>query len=361
MENKTYSINISSKTLFNIVWIGVLIFALIKIKSLILMILTSVVIASFIGTSATSLKSRLGISRGFSVAFMYIITVAIFSLVFYFFVPVLIGELVNIVPFVSEFFPGTSSIGGVDIQSLDSAGVIATEIAGNSPIDKVAANLASIFNNVSSGFVATLSTFFGGIANVLLVAVISFYLSISKDGIENFLKIITPVQNESYVINLWERAQKKIALWISGQVVLGLIVGVLTFIGLKILGVEYAFLLAVVAGLFELIPFGIFLAAVPAVTLSFTGGGISLALMVIGLYIIIQQLESYLIAPLIVQKATGISPLVVILSVLIGINLAGFWGLILAIPVAVTILEYVKDLEMAKLKEIENKKTIQNV
>lgn len=361
MENKTYSVNITSKTLLNIVWIGLIIFALIKIRSFILVILTSVVIASFIGTSATSIKSRLGISRGFSVAFMYIITVAIFSLVFYFFVPVLIQELINIVPFISQFFPETYNIGGLNFQGLDNAGNIANELVSNSPINEIAENLGLLFNNVSSGFVSTLSTFFGGIANVVLVAVISFYLSISKDGIENFLKIITPVQNESYVINLWERSQKKIALWISGQVVLGLIIGVLTFVGLKILGVEYAFLLAVVAGLFELIPFGIFLAAVPAVTLSFTSGGVSLALMVIGLYIIIQQLESYLIAPLIVQKATGISPLVVILSVLIGINLAGFWGLILAIPVAVTILEYVKDLEMAKLKEIENKKTIQNV
>jgi predicted PurR-regulated permease PerM len=358
MENKVYSVNITAKTLFNVIWIGLLVFALIKIKSLILIILTSVVIASFIGTSATSLKSRLGISRGFSVAFMYLATVAIFSLVFYFFIPVLIGELVNIIPFISDFFPESY---GVNLGNLDSAGAIANELVAKSPIDKIAGNLSAIFNNVSAGFVATLSTFFGGVLNVLLVAIISFYLSISKDGIENFLRIVTPVQSEEYVINLWARAQKKIAFWIRGQVVLGIIVGVLTFIGLKILGVEYAFLLAVVAGLFELIPFGVYLAAIPAVTLSFASGGLSLALMVIGLYIIIQQLESYLIAPLVVQKATGISPLVVILSVLIGINLAGFWGLILAIPVAVTILEYVKDLEMAKLKEIENKEKVQNV
>ncbi|MEZ4114010.1 MAG: AI-2E family transporter [Candidatus Paceibacterota bacterium] len=347
--------------MFNIIWIGFLIFALVKVKSLILMILTSIVFASFIGTSANSLKSRIGVSRGVSVAFMYIITVAIFSIVFYFFIPVLLEELVNIAPFVSQFFPGTSSIGGVDISSLDSAGTIANELSSNSAVDQIADNLVSVLNNVSSGFLATLSTFFGGIANVVLVAVISFYLSMSRNGIENFLRIVTPIQNEEYVIGLWARAQKKIALWITGQVVLGLIVGVLTFIGLKILNVEYAFLLAVVAGLFELIPFGIFLAAIPAVTLSFASGGVSLALMVIALYIIIQQLEGYVIAPLVVQKATGISPLVVILSVLVGINLAGFWGLILAIPVAVTILEYVRDVEMKKLKEIESLKLQKNV
>ncbi len=361
MENKIYTVNISQKTLFSVVGIGLLIFALIEIRSLILVILTSVVIASFIGTSANHLKTKMGISRSFSVALMYIITVGIFSLVFYFFIPILIQELVNIAPLISKYFPSLNSIGGVSFENFNSAGDVASEITDGTAINNVTDNFKIFFDNISSGFVSTLSTFFGGIANVVLVAVISFYLSMSKDGIHNFLRIITPIQSEEYVINLWERTQKKIALWISGQMVLGLMVGVLTFIGLKILNIEYAFLLAVVAGLFELIPFGIYLAAVPAVTLAFGAGGLSLALMIIGLYIIIQQLESYLIAPLVIQKATGISPLIVILSVLIGITLAGFWGLILAIPVAVLVLEYVSDIEAKKLKEIQKLKLNQNV
>lgn len=354
MENKSISININTKTLVNMVWIGAIVFALIKIRSIILIILTSVVIASFIGTSASYVKQKLNINRSLAVAMMYLLTVGIFSLVFYFFVPVLLKEIANIFPLISEFFPGFggATIGGFNVNSLGDAGDIATEIVDKAPIADVAQNIGALLNTVSSGFVSTLSAFFGGIANILLVAVISFYLSISKDGISSFLKIITPIQSEEYVINLWERAQKKIALWMSGQVVLGLIIGALTFIGLSVLDVEYAILLAVVAGLFELIPFGIFLAAVPAVTLAFASGGLPLALMVVGLYIVIQQLEGYLIAPLVVQKATGISPLVVILSVLIGINLAGFWGLILAIPVAVTILEYIKDLELKKQEQL---------
>jgi predicted PurR-regulated permease PerM len=363
MENKSINININTKTLVNMVWIGAIVYALIKIKSIILIILTSVVIASFIGTSATYVKQKLNINRSLAVALMYVLTVGVFSLVFYFFIPVLLKEIANIVPLVSQFIPTAqdATIGGINIGTIGDAGDLANEIVGKAPISDVAQNIGSLLNTVSSGFVSTLSAFFGGIANILLVAVVSFYLSISKDGIPTFLKIITPVQSEEYVINLWERAQKKIALWMSGQVVLGLIIGVLTFIGLSILEVEYALLLAVVAGLFELIPFGIFLAAIPAVTLAFASGGLPLALMVVGLYIIIQQLEGYLIAPLVVQKATGISPLVVILSVLIGINLAGFWGLILAIPVAVTILEYIKDLEIKKEAELKRLKENQNV
>lgn len=354
MENKSFTVNIDTKTIMSVVWVGLIVYALIEIKSIILVILTSVVIASFIGISASYLKNKMKINRTLAVALMYMITAGIFASVFYFFIPVLLQEISNLIPFISKFFPNVDSLKGFDIETLGTAGDLASGLTEKAQISTVAENIGILFATVSSGFASTISAFFGGVANVILVAVISFYLSISKDGISNFLKIITPIQNEEYVINLWERAQRKIALWMSGQVVLGVIIGILTFIGLTIMKVDYAILLSVVAGLFELIPFGIFLAAVPAISLSFASGGISLAIMVGALYIIIQQLEGYLIAPLIVQKATGISPLVVILSVLIGINLAGFWGLILAIPVAVTILEYIKDLELKKMKLKEN-------
>lgn len=350
MEQKSLSVSVDTKTLVNIVWVGAIVFALVKIRTIILIVLTSVVVASFIGTSASYVKQKVNMNRTLAVALMYVLTVAIFAVIFYFFVPVLIQELSHVAPLVTKYFAAKEvSVGGLSLEGLGDAGVIAQEIT-QSPASEVAQNITAILNSVSSGFVSTITTFFGGVANILLVAVVSFYLSISKDGIPAFLKIITPIQNEEYVIDLWERTQKKIALWMSGQVVLGVIIGLLTFIGLSILGVDYALLLAVVAGLFELIPFGIFLAAVPAVTLAFSAGGITLVLLVVGVYILIQQLEGYIIAPLVMQKATGISPLVVILSVLIGITLAGFWGLILAIPVAVTILEYIKDVEMRKRK-----------
>lgn len=362
MEKRPISINIDTKTLINVVWVTAVVFVLIKIKSLILVILTAVVIASFIGTSATYLKEKFKINRSLAVALIYLLSVGIFSLVFYFFIPVLVKELANLLPVIVDYFPNSqASLGGFNISSLGSAGDLASEIADNASLSDVVDNIKSLFDTISSGFASTISAFFGGVANIILVAIISFYLSISKDGISSFLKIITPIQNEKYVIDLWERARTKIAFWMSGQVLLGLIIGVLTFIGLSFLNLEYALLLSVVAGLFELIPFGIFLAAIPAVTLAFTSGGLSMALIVIVIYVAIQQLEAYLIAPLVVQRATGISPLVVIISVLIGISIAGFWGLILAIPVAVTILEYIKDVEQKKLEELKRLKSQENV
>jgi predicted PurR-regulated permease PerM len=90
------------------------------------------------------------------------------------------------------------------------------------------------------------------------------------------------------------------------------------------------------------------LAGLVGTVFAYSTGGITLAVKVIFLYTIVQQFENYLIAPLIVNKVIGISPLVVILSLLIGAELAGLWGLLLGIPVAVCLLEYLSDIEKGK-------------
>lgn len=351
MENKTYTVNISRRTLFNILVLAAFVFSLFFLKSLVLVVLTSVVLASFIRTSAEAARARFGMSRILSIVLMYLITFCFFAGVFYFFLPVLVVEITNIIPLISTYLPeGSTLLGGLTPESFSGTSGLADADGVSSLINKFEVFLGIIL----SGFGNTLSAFFGGLLNVVLVIIISFYLSVSADGIESFLRILTPIRKEAYVIDLWKRSQKKIALWMQGQLMLGLVVGVLTFIGLTLLNVPQAILLAVVAAIFELIPFGIFLAAIPAVSLAFGAGGISLGLMTVALYVVVQQLEGYLIAPLVVNKMTGVSPLVVILAVLIGVNLAGFWGLILGVPVAVTMLEYINDLEKERLLKQEN-------
>lgn len=345
-----YTVNISRRTLFNILVLATFVFALFFLKNIVLVVLTSVVLASFIRTSAEAARERLGMSRILSIVLMYLITFLFFAGVFYFFLPVLVVEVANLVPVLADYFPnGVSFLGG--LTPADLSGI--SEPATSGDVGTMIGNFEAFLTLVLSGFGNTLSAFFGGLLNVVLVIIISFYLSVSADGIESFLRILTPVTKEVYVIDLWKRSQKKIARWMQGQLILGLVVGILTFIGLTLLGVPQAILMAVVAAIFELIPFGIFLAAIPAISLAFGAGGISLALMTIALYVVVQQLEGYLISPLVVNKMTGVSPLVVILAVLVGVSLAGFWGLILGVPVAVTMLEYVGDLEKERIQKAE--------
>jgi predicted PurR-regulated permease PerM len=173
-------------------------------------------------------------------------------------------------------------------------------------------------------------------------------LSTQENGIPNFLRIILPPKQEEYAIDLWQRTERKLGHWIQGQLLLSVIIGTLTYIGLLIFGVKYAFVLALITAFFELIPFGLILAIVPAVIIAYVDGGISLGFITLALYLIIQQFETYLIQPFVVKKIVGISPLMVIISIVIGSQLAGFWGVILAVPVAVCVLEFMDDVEKRK-------------
>jgi predicted PurR-regulated permease PerM len=184
----------------------------------------------------------------------------------------------------------------------------------------------------------------------ILIIVLSFYLTVQEDGVGKFLGIITPIRHEKYVIDLWKRSQKKIGHWMQGQLLLAVIVAVLVYLGLMILGVKNALLLAVLAGLLEVIPvFGPVISAIPAILSAFLDGGITFALLVVGLYVIIQQFENHLIYPLVVKKVVGVSPIIVILALIIGAKLAGFLGIVLAVPVVSALMEFVEDVEKKKI------------
>jgi predicted PurR-regulated permease PerM len=170
----------------------------------------------------------------------------------------------------------------------------------------------------------------------------------NERAIESFLRIVTPEKNAEIVVGIWKRTQRKIGLWFQGQLLLALLVGVLLYLGLLIFNIQYSFLLALVAAVLELIPFGIILAAIPAIVSGFTSHGSTGAFEVFGLYLIVHEFEINLISPLIVQKVVGISSLLVILSILVGLNLAGFWGIILAIPASVFLMELVEEIKKQK-------------
>jgi predicted PurR-regulated permease PerM len=191
---------------------------------------------------------------------------------------------------------------------------------------------------------------FGGVLSFVLILVFSFYFAMQEKGIEEFLAIITPAEYEKYVVGLWHRTQRKIGLWMQGQLILGLIVGILVYLGLTLIGVEHALVLAVLAGLFEIIPvFGPTLSAIPAVAIGFSGGGVGIGLFVVALYVIIQQFENHLIYPLVVTKVVGVPPLLVILALIIGAQVAGFLGILLAVPIAAAVQECVADLDQRRL------------
>lgn len=325
-------ITIKTRTIVNVVLILLLVLALYYIRDILFVFLTSIVIASFVEAGVKRLQ-RHKIGRTIAVILIYFLALGILGTLFYLFVPVFLEETSHLSSLFDAFLPNTNGT---------------LSIANQFSFSDAIKNLDAITSNSSTGIVQTAILLFGGIFNFVLLVVLSFYLSINKGSIESFLRIIIPSPEEDYAVDLWRRVERKIGLWFQGQLLLGLLIGVLTYLGLLIFNVKYALLLALAAAVFELIPFGIILAAIPAVISGFSTSGVIGAVEVTALYVIIQQFENNLIQPLILKKVVGISSLVVILALLIGVKLAGFWGVMLAIPGAVFMVELLNDIEKKK-------------
>ncbi len=323
------------------------VFLLWFLRDLALIVLTSIVIASFV-ESSTPYFRKLRINRVFGIVILYIVSLVILAGIFYLFAPLLITEIYNFSSFILTYIPGVSFLSYFQNEAFSGAKDLVNSLGNNLSLATLLSVSKTFILNLSGGFFQTLSVAFGSIFNFILIVLISFYLSIQEKGIENFLRLIFPIQYEDYVVDLWERSRRKIALWMKGQVVLGFVVAVLIYLILSLLGIEYALLLAIIAGVMEMVPYGIWVALIPAFAFSYISNGISSALMVVGAYAIIHQFEVFLFAPLIINKIVGLSPIVIILSALIGFELGGFWGLVLAIPVAVIVMEFLSDIEKNK-------------
>lgn len=182
---------------------------------------------------------------------------------------------------------------------------------------------------------------FNNLIGVFTLMVITFYLILERANLKHYLKIFFGVNNQEKLAEEFiAKLEIKLGGWVRGQIVLMLIVGIMAYIGLILLGVEFAIPLAFLAGLTEIIPsIGPILSAIPAILVAL-GHSPILAIAVIALYFLIHQLENSLIVPKVMSQAVGLSPLVIIIVLMIGFQLAGIAGAVLAIP-TVLLLELV--------------------
>jgi predicted PurR-regulated permease PerM len=345
--HKNVNINISTGAILKVVFAVLLVFAAFKLSTLILSILTAIVIASFVNFAVMKVRNFIK-NRTFAVFLIYIITIGIIVGLSSVFIPVFVDEMSTLVSQISNYLPNSSILNTFQSDSISGAKEVVGTISHNGSLGEVIKSTKNLIDTFSGGLVDIIGVAFGGILYLIITFIISFYLSIKEDGIENFLRVILPQKQEEYVISVWKRAELKIGLWMQGQMLVGLIIGVLTYLGLTIIGVDYSLVLSIFTAICLLIPFGIFIALPVASVFAYLGGGVTITSLTILFYLILQQFESYLITPLIIKKVTGVSSLVVILAVLIGAELVGIWGVLLAVPFSVTLLEVFDDIEKKK-------------
>ncbi len=338
-------IAITPGTLVTVLVVAVSAFALWILRDLLLLVLAAVVIASAI-EPGVQFFIRHRLPRILSVLLMYVAVFGSVATIAYFFLPPIIDDLQGLVASAPQYVQALAPEQGLGTEQA----LLATSAGGEAQsFVNTLLQFRSAFADTSGGLLRLFATFFGGIFSFFLVVMLSFYFALQETTVTDFLRIVTPARHEEYVLDLWRRAHKKIGLWMQGQVVLSLIVGVLVYLGLLIAGVPYALLIAVITSMCDLIPvFGSIVAGVLGVAVALAHGGIPLALIAAGLYLIINQFESNLIYPLVVKKVVGLSPVLVILAIIAGGTLAGFLGVLLSIPVAAALQEFVTDMDKKK-------------
>ncbi len=338
-ENTT--IEITSGTIIRAILLILLVIVLYMIRNIVAIFLFAVVIASAIEPAAHWGKKH-RVPRLLTIIGIYLAAFAFLSIVFYLIVPPLLNEFFEFVRRVPvEWATAT------DIQTLFGlAPNLPSALSG--VLTQAVVSLEVYIEQFATGFFHATAAIFGGALSLILIVILSFYLSVQEHGIEKFIQTVAPVRYENYILDLWMRSQIKIGRWLQGQLLLGVLVGILVFLGLMILGVKYALMLAIIAGILELLPiFGPVIAAIPAIGVAFLQSPSS-ALMVAALYIIIQQFENHLIYPVVVKKIVGVPSIVVVIAMIIGGTLGGLWGLLLAVPISAVLVEFLNDIAAKK-------------
>lgn len=324
-ESKSQTISISTSTLLKILAIAAGLWFLWFTREIVIMVLIAILFAALIDPFADWFAKR-KVPRALAVLIVYLLIVALVLLIGFWFVPIIGGQFV-------QLFESISSSDGFLFQSLDRVQSFTAQYGLQ---ENVRSALQGLQNSVSSSVASIFTTVrgvFGGIAALFVILVLTFYMVVEEAAARRLFKNLAPEEYQPFLSQLFARMQNKVGAWLRAQMLLGLIIGVAVYIGLSILGVHYALLLAILAGVLEFVPYiGPVMSIVPAIIISAAQSPM-LAVFVLVLYLVIQQIENHLLVPKVMQRVTGLNPVVSIIALLLGIKLGGFIGAVLSIPI----------------------------
>lgn len=319
-----------NKQLIEISWVSIL-----KVVSIIValwltwlirdvLVLGFIVIVIVAALSPIVDKWSIKIHRGFAVALVFLFILLIFGLIGFTIIPPLASEIQDL----AQNLPSVVDRFGSFIGSSLRDGAVSTKF-----FESISNGLSSF----GSGLLNTTRSVIGGVVATFTVVVLSLYLLLEEQGGRKLIIKLLPLENRDKVASILQKIGHKMGAWLRGQLLLGLVIGVIDFIIVSLVGLPFALTLGVWAGVTELIPYiGPVLGAVPAVIIGFSVSPL-VGFIVLVSFVLVQQFESNFLVPKIMGKAVGLSPVVIIFAILIGARLAGFLGVVLAVPVAAII------------------------
>ena len=337
------SINITTATILKVVGILLVCYLALLIKEILVVIFVALVLANAFDPLVDYL-GRHKWPRALSISLIYVIVLGLVVLMFYFLVPIVIKEATDFATSLPYYVSKVSAFLDRMRQTMGHYG-----LAGS-----FQTNLDNLAATISGWTMQLITAVYGavnGLFSAFLILVLTFYLVVEENAIKKIVWSVTPARSQAYTINLVSRMQLQIGYWFRGQLLLCLAIFLLTLLGLSILGVRYPLLLALLAGITEVVPYlGPFLGGIPAVLIALIQSP-NLALAVIVVYIIIQQLENNILVPQIMKRVADINPIVCIIVLMIGYRLAGAVGAAIAIPITTALSVALRDLLNYKEKK----------
>ena len=310
------------------------------------MVFLAIVISSGLNPFVNVLE-RVKFPRALGTIIAFLVIAAVFGSVLYVIVPEVIGQSQILL---ERYFDVIARYLNINVIE-------------QSNIYDILLNQLRSFDIISSGTAGAFEfskNLFSNIALAISAFAIAFYLTVDNKGIEKFIRSVLPSPHEDKVNDIITKARRKIGYWVQAQIGLSFFIGTLTFFGLYLIGfftgaevlMSNALILGLLAAVFEIIPFvGPFFAGAMAVIIAFSAlvpNPALVALYVVILFVVIQQIEGDLLVPTLMNKAVGLHPVAVLVSLFIGAKLFGFLGLVLAVPASVVIQEFVEDWSSKK-------------
>jgi predicted PurR-regulated permease PerM len=319
-----------------IVYLALQVFALgwvavAQIADVIIIFIAAWALAYLLSPVVNRIDAQTPLDRTLSVVVVYIAMGLVLVVIGLLAIPPLVAQLNDLVTRGPEYGERATQLAAGIQSALERIGVRVdlTEFYGTLPRrfgDLAAAYAADILGVVS----ATAAIFF----NVTLVLIIAFLMLNDGDTMWRRLTRVLPPELGSEAELLRQSADRSFGGFIRGSLILGAIYGLATLVILVLLGVPYSGVLALVSGLTMVIPFfGPIIALIPVLAVTFVGAADRL-LAVLILILAVQQVLLNVVGPRIMSRSIGIHPIFVFLAILLGARIAGFWGVVLAMPIA---------------------------
>jgi len=337
--NNEKILDISWGTLFKIGIASFVFYVVYLIKDILIWFIFALIISVLLTPAIDFLQKR-RIPRVVATIFIFIFIFGFFGILIYLVAPVFIDQIQDFVENIPQYFAALSPF-------LEELGF---EVSGS--FGALTQGFREWLLQASESIISATVSIFGGIFTTITIFTLAIFLSLEEKGIERAIRILFSKRQEEEALNIWKSCQLKVSGWFGARILACLFVGLMSYIALWLFDINYPFILALFAGVADIIPIigpivaGIVIALIAALNSP------GIAVMILLVFIIIQQIEGNILTPILTKRFTDLPPALVLISLMIGGKLWGILGAILAIPLAGIVFEFTRDF-LKKRKEGE--------